>query len=246
MEVRIGSAIPADAMDSVSDDREATEYLRWRTYLLARRSKAEVLWHTACVRGFVQNPGAGGGSGSPGCSRRKSKALPADRCLAENGEFAVYLGTAQRDSAATAGSGKTARAYIPRRWRGNGQEPRSRFFRRILFAHPAVAQNEARVGGGLSRRQHSGNSRGARDQRPLHQHSVSLRREHLPEARAGDGTRAFLRAAGISAAIRATAAAVEGDCAYGRETAGDSRAVRRGQHQQRLQRSVARNDLSVF
>ena len=47
VEVRVGSAIPADAVEAIPADREATEYLRWRTYLLARRSKPEASWHTA-------------------------------------------------------------------------------------------------------------------------------------------------------------------------------------------------------
>ena len=47
VEVRVGSAMTADAVEAIRDDREATEYLRWRTYLLARRSKPEAVWHTA-------------------------------------------------------------------------------------------------------------------------------------------------------------------------------------------------------
>lgn len=95
VEVRVGSAIAAEAMESIRDDGEATEYLRWRTYLLGRRSKPEVLWHTALRTRFpfnIQEPIA---APAPSDTLVKElETLPADRCLAENGEFAVYLGTA--------------------------------------------------------------------------------------------------------------------------------------------------------
>ncbi len=39
VEVRVGSTLSADAFLSMNDDREATEYLRWRTHLLARRNR---------------------------------------------------------------------------------------------------------------------------------------------------------------------------------------------------------------
>src|ERR1700757_2147961 len=41
VEVRVGSALSPDAILSMDDDREATEYLRWRTNLLARRKRVE-------------------------------------------------------------------------------------------------------------------------------------------------------------------------------------------------------------
>jgi putative hemolysin len=95
VEVRVGSAIPADAMEPIRDDREATGYLRWRTYLLGRRSKPEVLWQTALRARFpfnIQEPIA---APTPADTLVKElETLAADRCLAENSEFAVYLGTA--------------------------------------------------------------------------------------------------------------------------------------------------------
>ena len=95
VEVRVGSAIPADAMQPIPDDREATEYLRWRTYLLGRRSKPEVLWQTAWRARLpfkIQEPVAAPTSAEALAGELQT--LPADRCLAENSEFAVYLGTA--------------------------------------------------------------------------------------------------------------------------------------------------------
>jgi putative hemolysin len=47
VEVRVGSEIPSDSVAGIADDREAIEYLRWRTYLLARRSRTEKSWSEA-------------------------------------------------------------------------------------------------------------------------------------------------------------------------------------------------------
>jgi putative hemolysin len=95
VEVRVGSAISGEAMESIRDDREATKYLRWRTYLLGRRSKPEVLWHTALRTRFPFNiQEAVAAPAPPDTLVKELEALPADRCLAENSEFAVYLGAA--------------------------------------------------------------------------------------------------------------------------------------------------------
>ena len=95
VEVRVGSGIPADAIAAIGDDREAIEYLRSRTYLLERRSKSEVAW-PAVLRSQlafkIQEPVA------PEILSEvlatEVEKLPEDRCLAENGEFSVYLGKA--------------------------------------------------------------------------------------------------------------------------------------------------------
>ena len=96
VEVRVGSAITADAVKAIRDDREATEYLRWRTYLLARRSKPEAVWHTALRSRLafkVQEPVA---APVPADLLADEVArLPEDQCLAENGDLSVYLGTAR-------------------------------------------------------------------------------------------------------------------------------------------------------
>jgi putative hemolysin len=96
VEVRVGSAIPADAVESIHDDREATDYLRWRTYLLARRSKPEILWHAALRSRLVfkiQEPVAAPVPAD--LLAEEVERLPADQCLAENGDLAVYLGAAR-------------------------------------------------------------------------------------------------------------------------------------------------------
>ena len=95
VEVRVGSAVPADAIHSIRNDREAIEYLRWRTYLLARRSKAAASWPMALRSKFaakIQEPIA-----EPMCEdalAAEIQTLSGDRCLAENGEFSVHLGIA--------------------------------------------------------------------------------------------------------------------------------------------------------
>lgn len=95
VEVRVGSPVAADAIVSLSNDREAIEYLRWRTYLLARREKSQASWPSAMRTRLVskiQEPVA-----APVESAQLGQEishLPADRCLAENSDYAVYLGLA--------------------------------------------------------------------------------------------------------------------------------------------------------
>jgi putative hemolysin len=103
VEVRVGSVIAPDAMGAIAADREATEYLRWRTYLLSRRRKPETSW-PAALRSKIatqivtkiakpQEPLA-----APVCPEileHEIEQLPGYRCLAQNGDLAVYLGTAR-------------------------------------------------------------------------------------------------------------------------------------------------------
>jgi putative hemolysin len=96
VEVRVGSGISADAVQAIADDHEATEYLRWRTYLLGRRSKPEASWPTALRSKFVLKiQEAVAAPVASGLLAKELEELPEDRCLAENGDFAVYLGTAR-------------------------------------------------------------------------------------------------------------------------------------------------------
>lgn len=96
VEVRVGSEIPGDAIASMHSDREAIEYLRWRTYLLARRSKPAT-WRPMALRSQLASrmhePVAA--AAPPDLLAEEVKRLPPDRCLAQNGDFAVYLGTAR-------------------------------------------------------------------------------------------------------------------------------------------------------
>ena len=96
VEVRVGSSVPADAITAIPDDGEAMEYLRWRTYLLARRSKSEPSWPTALRSKFttkIQEPVAA--SIREDLLAAEIEKLSRESCLAENGEFSVHLGKAR-------------------------------------------------------------------------------------------------------------------------------------------------------
>ncbi len=95
VEVRVGSGIQADAVEAIRDDREAIDYLRWRTCLLGRRSRPEALWPMALRSRLafkLQEPVT---AAAPAVSLAEEVArLPEDRCLAKSGDLAVYLGAA--------------------------------------------------------------------------------------------------------------------------------------------------------
>jgi putative hemolysin len=93
--LRVGSAIPADAIANISGDRAATAYLRWRTYLLAQRGKKQIKLPVA-LRSVL--PVKSGEPITPALPRElllcDIQALPEKRCLIENAEFAVYAAQA--------------------------------------------------------------------------------------------------------------------------------------------------------
>ena len=92
VEVRVGSEIPSDSLASTTDDREVVEYLRWRTYLLARRSRPEKSWPAAVqskIAARVQEPVAPAEPAE--LLTAELSRLAGDRCLAESGDLAVYL-----------------------------------------------------------------------------------------------------------------------------------------------------------
>jgi putative hemolysin len=96
VEVRVGSGIPAEAMEAIRDDREAIDYLRWRTYLLGRRSKPEAVWQTALRSRFAFKIQETVAAPVPAdVLEQEIEALPEDRCLAQGGDLAVYLGSAR-------------------------------------------------------------------------------------------------------------------------------------------------------
>ncbi len=94
--LRVGSAIPADSIASIADDREATEYLRWRTYLLAARGRKQVNLPAALRSVFPPKTATSVTQALPGelllCD---VQALPPESCLVENNEFAVYAAQAR-------------------------------------------------------------------------------------------------------------------------------------------------------
>jgi putative hemolysin len=94
-EIRVGSEIPPDSIATMPGDRKATEYLRWRTYLLARRSKPRSS-RLKAVRSklALRKPQPIADAVSPDLLADEIARLPEDHCLAQNGELAVHLGTA--------------------------------------------------------------------------------------------------------------------------------------------------------
>jgi putative hemolysin len=93
--LRIGSVIGTEAMGEIPDDRNATEYLRWRTYLLAERGKTHGI--PASLRPVLpkKREMAITGSVNQTLQERDLAALPADRCLTSNVEFAAYAARAE-------------------------------------------------------------------------------------------------------------------------------------------------------
>jgi putative hemolysin len=94
VEVRVGSPISADTIIAMADDREAIEYLRWRTYLLARRGKAEISLPVVLrskLAPRLQQPIAT--QSRPEVFAEEVEALPDDRRLAEAGDLSVLLAT---------------------------------------------------------------------------------------------------------------------------------------------------------
>lgn len=103
VEVRVGSEIPAESIAAIGDDREATDYLRWRAYLLGRRTKAETFRSAAGSKLSLRSKLAlhsklAFNPQKPVASpieahylQQELGALPANRCLAQNAEYGVYL-----------------------------------------------------------------------------------------------------------------------------------------------------------
>ncbi len=95
LQIRIGNAIPSELIASLDNDDEATEYLRLRTYLLSYRGKKPVslpskvraaLPHKAQKPIAVEAPAR--------FVIGDVAALPGERLLVENPEFAVYAARA--------------------------------------------------------------------------------------------------------------------------------------------------------
>ncbi|MGA7930229.1 MAG: lysophospholipid acyltransferase family protein, partial [Candidatus Sulfotelmatobacter sp.] len=95
VEVRVGTEIPGDAIADIANDREAIEYLRWRTYLLARRSRPEKSWPVAVRSKISQKVREPVAPAEPADLLAAELSRLADaRCLAGSGDLAVYLAKA--------------------------------------------------------------------------------------------------------------------------------------------------------
>ena len=89
--IRVGKPIPSEMITSLDSDEEATEYLRLRTYLLSHRGKKPVSLPAKVRSALPRKPQQ---TIAPGVPQRfviaDIAALPPDRLLTENPEFAVY------------------------------------------------------------------------------------------------------------------------------------------------------------
>jgi putative hemolysin len=92
VEVRVGTAISAEAVSHAGNDREATGYLRWRTYLLAQRGQEPHQLPPALRAVFLrkkQEP-----IGPPPATQdlvNDLRGLGTENCLDENKDFSVFL-----------------------------------------------------------------------------------------------------------------------------------------------------------
>ena len=95
LQVRIGGAIPSESIANLDSDEEATKYLRLRTYLLSYRGKKTISLPTKMRSALPRKPQEPIAAEVP--SRfvvNDIAALPADRLLVENADFAVYAARA--------------------------------------------------------------------------------------------------------------------------------------------------------
>jgi putative hemolysin len=95
VEVRIGGAIPAELIANLDSDEEATEYLRLRTYLLSYRGRRPISLPNKMRSALPRKPQEPIAPEVP--SRfvvNDIAALPAERLLVENADFAVYAARA--------------------------------------------------------------------------------------------------------------------------------------------------------
>ena len=89
--VRVGTPIPAELVGNLDSDEEATEYLRLRTYLLSYRGKKPISLPANVKSVFPRKPQEIIAPAVPAqFAIADIEALPADRLLTENSDFAVY------------------------------------------------------------------------------------------------------------------------------------------------------------
>jgi len=91
VEVRIGRGIPAERLRSLGPDREAANYLRWRTYILAQRGQPKRSIPPVLASVFTRKrskPVAD--AGSTELLIHDVEKLGSRACLFENQEFSVY------------------------------------------------------------------------------------------------------------------------------------------------------------
>jgi len=91
VELRVGSPISGRSITEIANARSATDYLRWRTYLLAERGKKRVRIPDALRSVLPQKPGKAIIPAVPaGLLSADLQSLPPSRRLIDSGEFEVY------------------------------------------------------------------------------------------------------------------------------------------------------------
>ncbi|MFI5113753.1 MAG: lysophospholipid acyltransferase family protein [Terriglobales bacterium] len=95
IQVRVGSLIPAELIAALENVEEATRYLRLRTYLLSFRGKKAFSLPAKVRAALPRKPQATIVPAVPhSLVLGDIQALPAERCLTENSDFAVYAAQA--------------------------------------------------------------------------------------------------------------------------------------------------------
>ncbi len=95
VKMSIGGAIPFELIANFGTDEQATEYLRLRTYLLSYRGKKHISLPTRVRSALPRRPQQPIAAEVPSqFVIRDIAALPTDRLLIENAEFAVYAARA--------------------------------------------------------------------------------------------------------------------------------------------------------
>ncbi len=94
VKVRIGGAIPHELIANLDNDEEATEYLRLRTYLLSYRGKKPISLPAKMRSALPRKPQEIAPEIPGQFVINDIAALPADRLLVENADFAVYAARA--------------------------------------------------------------------------------------------------------------------------------------------------------
>jgi putative hemolysin len=86
VEIRVGSAIPFDAIAAIPDDTDATRYLRWRTYLLGQRGEKGL-----CVVRPEKSLEPIAAATPKAALMADLRGMRPDQCLEDSHEYAVYL-----------------------------------------------------------------------------------------------------------------------------------------------------------
>jgi putative hemolysin len=95
IEIRIGSDIPAEQLAALQEPEAATQYLRWRTYLLAERNQQAPKVHRIRLR-KPEPPREVMAAIAKDVLRHEIAQLPLSQKLVESREFSVYTATSSQ------------------------------------------------------------------------------------------------------------------------------------------------------